>query len=127
MVNEEDTKLHDILLRLDGKKLRKKEMVISNDDPKRYAELIEQQKVRKNKKNAAIKKHGKTMKWTTKNPKKLASHQKKLERMLEEQKSIMDKKQSNVSGKSNKEKVLDRYDTKKGKKGTINKVKRIDW
>ncbi len=43
------------------------------------------------------------------------------------QKAIMVKKRGLVPEKSNKEKVLERYDAKKGKKDTIGGVKRVDW
>ncbi len=116
MAKDKEKKLEDVLERLNGKKLTRKNPVLTT-----------QQKINQRRKLQEVKKNWIPKKKGSKNPKKILKKQKKFVDMLEEQQSLIDKKRDSVSGKPNKRKLLDRYKSEKGKKGTIDKVKRIDW
>ena len=116
MVKDKERKLEDVLERLDGKQLKKKNPVLTTNQ-----KIIRRRKLQEVKKNWMSKNEG------SKNPKKILNKQKQFMEKLVEQQELINKKRDATSGKPNKRKLLERYRPKKGKKGTIDKVKRIDW
>lgn len=116
LAKDKEKKLEEVLKRLNGKKLTRKNPVLTTQQ-----KIIQRRKLKEVKKNWIPKNKEST------NPKKILKKQKKFVDLLEEQQALMDKKRDLVSGNPNKRKLLDRYKPENGKKGTIDKVKRVDW